>query len=420
MALQFLNPSDWHPDMSLRKLKVADLQLGMFVHGFDGPWINHPFWTSKFMLTQAEDLATARNSKVAECWIDTARGDDLCKPPSVVPGPEPRRAIGPGAALVRRVPFGHELQLAAALCRQARSATESMFNEARLGNAIDVHACLPLVTQIAESVARNPEALISLARLKHSDDYTYMHSVAVCALMVALAQALGMDEDACRDAGMAGLLHDIGKAQVSLDILNKPGKLTEAEFATIRQHPGMGHTMLDQGGASSMAVLDVCLHHHEKIDGTGYPHRLLGDQITLMARMGAICDVYDAVTSTRPYKQGWDPAEAVASMISWEGHFDQRILSVFISILGIYPTGSLVKLRSGRLGVVVEQNAASLTKPVVKVFFSTKSGTHISVERVDLAQGYSTDVITGHEPRAHWDAALLDALWAGDLARAPR
>ena len=121
-----------------------------------------------------------------------------------------------------------------ALCRQARSATESVFNEARLGNAIDVHACLPLVTQIAESVARNPEALISLARLKQGDDYTYMHFVAVCALIVALAQALGMDEEACRDAGMAGLLHDIGKAQVPLDILNKPGKLTESEFATVR------------------------------------------------------------------------------------------------------------------------------------------------------------------------------------------
>jgi hypothetical protein len=167
-------------------------------------------------------------------------------------------------------------------------------------------------------------------------------------------------------------------------------------------------------------VLDVCLHHHEKIDGSGYPHRLCADQITAMAHMEAICDVYDAITATRPYKRGWDPAEALASMISWQGHFDQRILSAFISILGIYPTGALVKLRSGRLGIVVEQNAACLTKPVVKVFFSTKSGTHIPVERVDLAQPHSSDLITEREPRAHWDAALLDALWAGDLAHAAR
>lgn len=411
--------------MNLRKLKVVDLQIGMFVHAFDAPWLQHPFWRSRFLLDRAQDLRAARDSGIAECWIDTTRGADLRSPafaPVCAPAPVPPPVAAPAVCAMppARTAMAEELGRAAALCRAARGATESMFSEARLGNAIDLHACVPLVNQIADSVARNPEALISLARLKHSDDYTYMHSVAVCALMVALAQALGMDEAACRDAGMAGLLHDIGKAQVPLDILNKPGKLTDAEFATIRRHPERGYLLLSQGGGASAAVLDVCLHHHEKIDGSGYPGQLQGEEISLMARMGAVCDVYDAITSDRPYKPGWDPAESVARMIAWKGHFDHRVLSAFITILGIYPTGALVRLRSGRVGIVVEQNPDALTKPVVKVFYSSKSRTHVAVERIDLAQPHAQDAITGREPRGQWDSTMLDALWAGDLVHRPR
>ncbi|WP_426196476.1 HD-GYP domain-containing protein [Massilia sp. DWR3-1-1] len=404
--------------MTLKKLNVAELRLGMYLHGFDGSWLQHPFWKSKFLLKDANDLRAAHNSGVQTCWIDTARGLDVeaDAPPAPTPSPEPEAAAPVPVLAPEPAKFDQELQRAAALCLNARDATASMFNEARLGNAIDTLACLPLVNDISDSVLRNREALISLARLKSSDDYTYMHSVAVCALMVALAQALGLDEAACRDAGMAGLLHDIGKAHMPLDILNKPGKLTDDEFATIRRHPERGHDLLLSGGTASAAMLDVCLHHHEKIDGSGYPHRLEGDQISLLARMGAVCDVYDAITSNRPYKAGWDPAESVARMISWKGHFDNKILSAFIKILGIYPTGALVKMRSGRLAVVIEQNPATMTRPVVKVFFSTTANAHIAVERIDLARPDENDVIVGREPRGRWDAALIDEMWAGDLA----
>src|SRR5439155_18292257 len=141
-----------------------------------------------------------------------------------------------------------------------------------LGRAIDAEHCIPLVHDITESVFRNPGALVSLARLKTQDDYTYMHSVAVCALMVALARQLGLDEARCRDAGLAGLLHDTGKALMPPEVLNKPGKLTDAEFAMMKLHPQRGHELLSEGRAVVGAALDVCLHHHEKFDGSGYPH----------------------------------------------------------------------------------------------------------------------------------------------------
>jgi len=161
---------------------------------------------------------------------------------------------------------------------------------------------------------RHPGALISLARLKTADDYTYMHSVAVWALMVALGRQMGLDEEELRTAGLAGLLHDLGKALMNQDVLNKPGKLTDEEFEHIKSHPHEGWKLLKEAGSVNEAVLDVCRHHHERTDGNGYPDRLAGEQFTRLARMGAICDVYDAITSNRPYKRGWDPAESILRM----------------------------------------------------------------------------------------------------------
>lgn len=413
---------------SLKKISVKELRLGMFLHRFDAAWIDNPFWRNGFLLSATRDLRKAHGSGIARCWIDTARGMDVPAEPPCTPtsaacagqaddarSDEARNACAAGAAsAVEPASFTQELERAATVCGAAREATVLMFGEARLGNAIDAGQCVPLVNEIADSVMRNPGALISLARLKTSDDYTYMHSVAVCALMIALARELQCDEAACRVAGLAGLLHDIGKISIPLDILNKPGKLSDAEFDTVKSHPERGHALLVKGGAASAEVLDVCLHHHERFDGSGYPDRLAGEQISLLARMGAVCDVYDAITSNRPYKAGWDPAESISRMISWKGHFDPKVLSAFIQVIGIYPTGSLVRMRSGRLAVVIEQHRTHFTKPVVKVFHCLQKQVALTPQTIDLALPAERDAIAGREPRGNWDAAALDALWAGD------
>jgi HD-GYP domain len=141
--------------------------------------------------------------------------------------------------------------------------------------------------------------------------------------MIALAKQLKLKEDQQRLAGLAGLMHDLGKAAIPLKVLNKPGKLTDQEFTVVRSHPVEGFHMLKEGGNIPEAVLDACLHHHEKVDGSGYPDKLKGDGISVIARMTAICDVYDAITSDRPYKRGWDPAESLRRMADWTNdHFD--------------------------------------------------------------------------------------------------
>ncbi|MFM2058997.1 MAG: hypothetical protein RLY71_3382, partial [Pseudomonadota bacterium] len=242
----------------------------------------------------------------------------------------------------------------------------------------------------------------------------YLHSVAVCTLMVALARTLQLPEAQVRNAGLAGMLHDMGKARIPLTVLNKPGRLTDPEFALMRCHPQWGHEMLVESGGAGPLALDVCLHHHEKIDGSGYPHGLQGGAISLFAKMGAVCDVYDAITSARPYKGPWDPGEAVRQMAQWKGHFDPLVFQAFVKTVGIYPIGGLVRLQSGRLGVVLEQGQLSLLTPKVKVFFSAQTRQPIRQEVIDLAEPGCPDKVVGVESPEAWKFERLERLWAPD------
>jgi putative nucleotidyltransferase with HDIG domain len=304
---------------------------------------------------------------------------------------------------------------AAKLVNKSRQAVVSMFTEARMGNLVNLANATPLVEEIAGSVMRNPGALIGLARLKEADDYTYMHSVAVCALMIALARQLGLADEQVREAGLAGLLHDVGKMAIPLKILNKPGRLSAEEFTEVQGHPSAGHRMLLAADSVSAIALDVCLHHHEKIDGSGYPDGLKGDQISPFSRMAAICDVYDAITSDRPYKDGWCPADSLRQMAEWgkAGHFDQTMFAAFVKCLGIYPVGTLVRLKSDRLGVVTEQSSKSLLLPKVRVFFSARSKAFIAPELLDLASSGERDQIAAREDAKKWGLDNIDRYWQG-------
>jgi len=402
----------------LKTIPTHQVTLGMHIHALNGAWIDHPFWKSKFVLNDPEDLKKLRASSIKEVVIDIAKGLDVkvseftptaSTQPAEVTAEQPK-APEEKKTLVR-VSAAEEQVRAKKILQESKKAVTTMLNDVRMGKAVNPGTATALVEEIASSVSRNESALISLVRLKTKDDYTYMHSVAVCALMIALAKELNLNETETKQAGMAGLLHDVGKAGIPLEVLNKPGALTDDEFTLVKLHPERGHAMLMQANILDDVVLDVCLHHHEKVNGSGYPHKLAADQISLFAKMGAVCDVYDAVTSNRPYKAGWEPGVSLHRMAQWEGHFDDTVFKAFVRSIGIYPIGSMVKLKSGRLAVVVDQNEKSLLTPLVKVFFSTKSKTRIPVETLDLSKPSANDSIASHEDPATWGIHNMQEIW---------
>jgi putative nucleotidyltransferase with HDIG domain len=417
----------------LRRVSRDDVRLGMFIRSFEGSWLQHPFWRRNFVLENPSDLAKLLASDVVGVLIDDEKGVapdpgpsfalPAALPPSrpiarVAPQPVPVRAHS--LALPPECSAAEEYSRASQTVRKARKAVMKMFGEARLGRAISTAGIAPLVDEIAQSVARSPAALIGIARLKSKDEYTYMHSVAVCALMINLARHIGLDESLIRDVGMAGLLHDIGKMAMPDGVLTKAGGLTDDEYAIVRGHPERGHELLVNSPDVPAIALDVCLHHHEKMDGTGYPHGLTGDAISLHARMGAICDVYDAITSNRPYKDAWTPTDSLARMLEWEGHFDTDLLDRFVRSVGIFPIGMLVRLRSNRLAVVVAENKADPTLPRVRAFYSIMDRAIVEPEELTVSANLRGDQIVGREMPERWGlAANWDALSARIVAGAP-
>jgi len=450
----------------LKRIPVEKLLVGMYIHEFCGSWYDHPFWRPAFLLGNDKDLRDIQSTGIKEVWIDTAKGLDVeggkveaavaaevddalarantsnrivhhdeiagikevwidtAKGLDVEAGKvkatvaaeidDTLARVNARKRIVHHDEITHEAVRAAKTFTQSRQAVASMFHEARMGKALNAKDALPIVEEISASVIRNPGAMISLARLKNKDNYTYMHSVAVCALMVALARQLGLNNYQVHQAGLAGLMHDIGKTNIPLEIINKPGDLTEAEFRVMKNHTVEGHKILQESHGMSDIVLHVSLQHHEKVDGSGYPGKLTNEQIDLYAKLSAVCDVYDAITSIRAYKNGWEPALSVRKMAEWShGHFDQRIYEAFVRSIGIYPVGSLVRLASDRLGVVVGQSEQSLLTPRIKVFFSITSNSRIPPEILDLSKPSCKDKIVSHEDPEKWDIHDIQELWSG-------
>jgi putative nucleotidyltransferase with HDIG domain len=408
----------------LIRLPTSQVCVGMYVNSFCGSWLQHDFFRTSFLIDSPKIVERLQASGLEAVMIDPSRGvapvarsaagAAPLAPEALAQAPaEPVAEVTPDAPKEAKpkplAPLSLEMDKARDVTRMVRNTVESLFRDAQLGRNLDAQRIDTAVRSVHESLDRNPGALLSLVRIKRADEYTYMHSVAVSALMAQLAKTLGMDDAAQHQAATAGLLHDIGKVGVPNEILNKPGRLTEDEFTAVRNHPRNGYELLARGGEFDDVALDVCLHHHERIDGRGYPDRLKGDEITLFAKMGAICDIYDAISSNRPYKSAWTPFESLRQMASWgKGHLDHEIFRAFVQSIGVYPVGSIVKLKSNRLAIVTEQNINELRKPVLKAFYSTQLHERIEPRFIQLGKGHE-EIVSVEDPE-YWNLPPIDQL----------
>lgn len=395
----------------IKKIPVSLLEPGMYVSDFNAGWLSHPFAFNSLMIESEADVAKVRAAGIREVFIDTARGRavgeatptadevqgdtarrierQIVPPPPAPPAPEPR------------VSLAEEMSRARAAFSEATRVIHKLMDDVRLGRQIEIAATRPTVERIVASVMRNSNAMMTMRRLKNLDDYTFLHSVNVCAMLVSFAKVLDMDLGSIHDLALGGLVHDIGKMRLAQAVLNKPGRLSEEEFLHIKSHVVLGSDLIRQSPGVPALALEVLDLHHERFDGTGYPHGLKGQEISAVGRMAAIVDVYDAITSDRPYRKAISPAAAVQKLFEWSGHhFDPEMTRVFLKSIGIYPIGTLVRLDSGRLGVVIEQSDSHLLTPVVRVMYDGKRQHYIAPEDLDLSRSSGSvgaDRIVGYE-----------------------
>lgn len=395
----------------LKKVDSSQLKVGMYIHDLSCDWMTHPFVRNRFLLTSEDEIRKILNAGIHDVVIDSGKGIDVQDAPSLAEAQAATEReiveIAAKTPVVTRVSLGDEMQRAVQIRHQASTLVRTVMQDARLGRAIELDQVEPVVQNITESILRNPGALVGLLRIKNKDDYTFLHSVSVCTLLVAFCRSRNIAADVTHQAGLGGLLHDTGKALVPDAILNKPGPLTDEEFAIIKRHPLDGYEILKKSPEVGPIPLDITLHHHERRDGSGYPGKQANEEISELAQMAAIVDVYDAITADRCYHKGMSAAAALRKIYEWSKfHFNPQYAQEFMRCVGIYPVGTMVLLESGRLGVVIEPHETNLLAPKVNVFFNTKKNLYIKPETVDLSRGLGFgggDKIVGHESPAKWN-----------------
>jgi len=402
--------------MAKKKISIEQLRPGMYISDLGSEWMAHPFLLNQFAVKDEAAIQKIVDAGIHEVYIDPLKGLDVADAPTEH---EVQKEIDKAmvrvaaeVAPVRHVSVTEEMGRARRVHGEANKIVHNIMHDVRLGKQVQLEAVEPVVEQMTESILHNSGALLSLCRVKNKDNYTFQHSVSVCALLVAFGRGVGLDAGTIHLAGIGGLLHDIGKVRIPDRLLNKPSGFTEAEFDVMKTHVVESRKILDDTKGIDTISIQIAEEHHERYDGSGYAKGLKGEEISTMGRMAAICDVYDAITSDRVYHKGLAPHEALRKIFEWSKfHFDPILVQQFMRTTGIYPVGTMVRLESGRIGVVLEQSETSLLKPLIKVFYDSNDMRYIEPKEVDLAKPLGQgggDKIICHETPEKWGIKLSE------------
>lgn len=242
------------------------------------------------------------------------------------------------------------------------------FNSKSVITNTNIRDIAQMASKLVMNVLSKDEVMLNMIELKGYDDYTYHHSYSVALLSILISIKLEFSTKMLIEIATAAFLHDIGKTSIPKEILNKPSSLTDKEYEIMKQHPDNAFAELSKKACLSTLELEGIYSHHEKYNGTGYPRHLEGEGIPLYGRILAIADVYDAITSNRPYREAYFPNEAIEFMMSGaETHFDYAILLEFLKTVEAYPVGTIVSLSNGETAIVVKNNSHSVLRPLVRV-----------------------------------------------------
>lgn len=395
----------------IKCINIEDLKVGMYIHNLNCDWMEHPFFSNHFSISSEHDIEKIIRLGIHEVYIDTKKGADVIHAPTEQEVQERLEREMHAIALQKhdfsiKYSVAEEFSKAKKVYQEANKIVHDILNDARIGKQIEVQHIEPIVEEMTASILRNSGALLALCRIKDSDNYTFLHSVSVGALLLTFCHALKMNKDVFQQAGMGGMLHDIGKMKVPDSILNKPNKLDEQELKIMKCHVTEGKKILKSMPDISSMTIMIASQHHERHDGSGYPEGLKGAEISQLGQMAAIVDVYDALTSNRCYHKGMPPTDALRKIYEWSKfHFNPDLVQAFIRTIGIYPVGSLVRLESGLIGVVAETNHSNLVLPTVNAFFDIKNNRPITPQTIDLSRSLGHgggDRIIKHEAAENW------------------
>lgn len=369
------------------QINANQLKLGMFVVELDRPWLGTPFLFQGFRIRTLEEIEKLK-SLCDSVVIDiekSAKG--VYRTERTVHTERKRQHL-----YSMSTSFEEEIYSANEIRADTESCIEQVFEDVTSNRMIDLVTVKKMVNHTVDGILRNPDAHVSLTQLKDWDRYTAQHSINVCILALAMARHLGMPRHEMEMLGAGALLHDVGKLKTPLEVLNKPGKLTEEEFKLMKAHPVHGRELLEHRYGLPHLVADMAYSHHERAAGGGYPRGLNGDQISIWSKIVAIVDVYDAITSDRCYHKGMSPTEALTKMYGWRlTDFDPELLEQFIQCLGIYPVGTLVELTSGEVGIVISVNPVLRLRPMVSLILDGQKRPYYPSRTVNLADFANND-----------------------------
>ncbi|WP_150911549.1 HD-GYP domain-containing protein [Marinobacter halotolerans] len=383
----------------IKRIPITALKVGMYITDLNNDWIPHNTQRKRGVIKKDETIDKIRRMGVKHVYIDAAKGLDT-------QDSEPARDVDlrneklldsageltPGMA--RQTSVAEEMEKARQIHTQAQGLVGNLMSNVKLGGAIDIAPIHELADELQNSVFRNANALSCLGRIREKDNYLLEHSVNLSVLMSLFGRYRKLSSDALHQTIVGALLHDIGKILTPDEVLHKPGRLSAEEFEVMKAHARHSRDILaTTEGIGELSIITAA-QHHERLDGSGYPEGLKGEEISIYGRMVAITDVYDAITADRVYHRGVTPSHGLKKLLEWSGdHLDPKLVREFIRCVGLYPIGSLVLLESGRLGVVVETNDDDQRLPVLRVMYDTHARAPVSVTRMDLARPDNQDRI---------------------------
>ncbi|WP_022850985.1 HD-GYP domain-containing protein [Limisalsivibrio acetivorans] len=355
------------------KIHINELKPGMTVTKTDKQGLYFPFFDKE--ITDQRPINVLKNSGVSYVYILNEAEHDTEEETAEILGETYSQLLGKPVDksdfIFTDAPGLSDIMEAKEVFGRAKESARKLLNTLRMGGKLDVAGARTLTREMVSYCSEKPKVFSTMTQLRVQDDYTFSHSLNVCIISIALGKRLGKGGKDLEKIGLAGLLQNIGMMKIPEAIVNKPDKLTDEEYTTIKKHVEIGAKMLQDAGFDKDIVTAV-LHHHEKSDGSGYPYGLTERDISPIAKLTSIADVYDAVTSKKSYSEGKTPSEALKMIFSWSGrHFNETLVKFFINTVGIYPAGTVVLLDSQETGVVLEQGKGDLTKPKILIVKDT-------------------------------------------------